>query len=174
MGQILLLFIFSFFRLYQLPNSLFFFNDWGRDMLVLLKWQQTGLPAFGSSHQRSSFQQSAVYFYLLYPDISSLAVTPYLPFYLNHFYLIVLYSFLSFLKNSNLATSLLITFYLISVHPNYHPKSFCLEPIFYPAAYFCLYLFFLPTSKKYSLFSLWVFPSPSAWPYPFHIQPRRC
>ena len=69
-------------------------------------------------------------------------------FYLNHFYLIVLYSFLSFLKNSNLATSLLITFYLISVHPNYHPKSFCLEPIFYPAAYFCLYLFFYQLQKN--------------------------
>ncbi|MEK7527717.1 MAG: hypothetical protein AAB574_01680 [Patescibacteria group bacterium] len=161
MGQILLLFIFSFFRLYQLPNSLFFFNDWGRDMLVLLKWQQTGLPPLlGPLTSALPFNQSAVYFYLLYPGYLLFGGHPISSvFTLIIFYLIVFVFLFVFLKkNSNLATSLLITFYLISVHPQFIIQNrFVWNPSFIPPLIFVSIYSFYQLQKKYSLFSLWVF-----------------
>lgn len=59
---------FLFFRLYRLPQSLLFFNDMGRDFLELYEWRHTGLPPLlGPQTSVISFNQSAVYFYWLYP-----------------------------------------------------------------------------------------------------------
>lgn len=65
---LLILFLFSFFRLFHLSSSLLFFNDIGRDNLVLREWQQRGIPPLlGPQTSVLPYNQSALYFYLLYP-----------------------------------------------------------------------------------------------------------
>ncbi|OGV97441.1 hypothetical protein A2W24_05700 [Microgenomates group bacterium RBG_16_45_19] len=68
LGCLTILSLFLALRLYRLPQSLLFFNDMGRDFLELYEWQTTGLPPLlGPQTSVISFNQSAVYFYLLYP-----------------------------------------------------------------------------------------------------------
>jgi len=161
MGYILLLFIFSFSRLYHLTSSLFFFNDWGRDMLVLLKWQQSGLPPLlGPLTSALPFNQSAVYFYLLYPGFLLFAGHPISSvFTLIIFYLITLAFLFFFLKqHPKLTTSLLITCYLVAIHPQFITQNrFVWNPSFIPPLIFISVYSFYQLQKKYSLFSLWVF-----------------
>ncbi len=60
--------LFIFLRLYHLPQTLNMFGDLARDFLELHEWQQTGLPPLlGPQNSAISFNQSAIYFYLLYP-----------------------------------------------------------------------------------------------------------
>lgn len=60
--------IFLFLRWYGIEQSLFFFNDMGRDFLVLLDWQSSGKPPLlGPQTSVVSYNQSALYFYLLFP-----------------------------------------------------------------------------------------------------------
>ena len=60
--------LFLFFRFYQLPQTLNFFGDLGRDFVVMQNWQRTGKPPLlGPQNSAMSFNQSAIYFYLLYP-----------------------------------------------------------------------------------------------------------
>ncbi|MEI7962137.1 MAG: hypothetical protein WCI04_07415, partial [archaeon] len=68
LASIVIIFVFSFLRLYQLDASLFFFNDIGRDFNVLFDWQKSGKPPLlGPQTSALPINQSAIYFYLLYP-----------------------------------------------------------------------------------------------------------
>ena len=157
MGHILLLFIFSFSRLYQLSNSLFFFNDWGRDMLVLLKWQQTGLPPLlGPLTSALPFNQSAIYFYLLYPGfllfqghpVSSVFTC--LLFYILGFYFIK--------KIFKLNTSLLIVIFLFSIHPQFIIQNrFVWNPSFLPPLLLISVYSFFHFQKEFTKKFLWIF-----------------
>lgn len=61
-------FIFLWWRLYKLPSSLLFFNDIGRDLLVLWQsWTNKNIFLLGPQNSALPFNQSAVYFYWLYP-----------------------------------------------------------------------------------------------------------
>lgn len=65
---IFLISIFLFLRFNNLNNSFFFYNDMGRDMQVLQTWQESGKPPLlGPQTSALPFNQSAIYFYLLYP-----------------------------------------------------------------------------------------------------------
>ncbi len=65
---LLLTFLFIWTRLYQLPQTLLFFIDIGRDANVMWDWYHTGRPPLlGPQTSALPFNQSAVYFYLLYP-----------------------------------------------------------------------------------------------------------
>ncbi|MFZ5376654.1 MAG: hypothetical protein ACOZAN_03240 [Patescibacteria group bacterium] len=60
--------VFLVFRLYSIHTSLLFFNDMGRDFSVLLDWYESGKPPLlGPQTSAFSFNQSAFYFYLLFP-----------------------------------------------------------------------------------------------------------
>lgn len=60
--------IFVFSRLYKLPETLWFFNDIGRDLSELYQWKSTGKPPLlGPQTSAIAYNQSAVYFYLLFP-----------------------------------------------------------------------------------------------------------
>lgn len=60
--------LFVFLRLYALDQSLLFFGDLARDFHVLQSWSQSGRPPLlGPQTSALSFNQSALYFYLLYP-----------------------------------------------------------------------------------------------------------
>lgn len=60
--------LFIYLRFFNLSTSLNFFGDLGRDFLVMQQWQTTGKPPLlGPQTSAMSFNQSAIYFYLLYP-----------------------------------------------------------------------------------------------------------
>ncbi len=60
--------LFIFLRLYKLSSSLLYYNDMGRDSLVLMEWSRTGKPPLlGPQTSALPFNQSAIYFYTLYP-----------------------------------------------------------------------------------------------------------
>jgi hypothetical protein len=114
--------LFLFLRYYQINRSLFFFNDIGRDYLVLYNWHQTGKPPLlGPQNSALPFNQSALYFYLLYPAFlitnqSFLATLHTLTFV----YLVAFLAGLYFLKNHpRLQVVTMICFFLISIHPQY-------------------------------------------------------
>ena len=63
-----ILLVFLFLRIYQIQDSLWFFNDIGRDFWVLGQWFESGIPPLlGPQTSVLPFNQSAVYFYLLAP-----------------------------------------------------------------------------------------------------------
>ncbi|AKM81451.1 MAG: hypothetical protein UT13_C0001G0489 [Candidatus Pacebacteria bacterium GW2011_GWF2_38_9] len=117
-----LILIFLFTRLYKIETSLLFFNDIGRDFLTLFKWQETGKPPLlGPQTSALPFNQSAIYFYLLYPFYLITGHSPYasLIAYAS-FYIISFITGLYFLrKYPRLEKSLLLVFLLIIVHPQY-------------------------------------------------------
>jgi len=64
----LLVSTFLFLRLNNLPNTIQLFGDTARDLLTLEHWHQTGKPPLLGPHTSAlSFNQSAWYFYFLYP-----------------------------------------------------------------------------------------------------------
>ncbi|MBU1033806.1 hypothetical protein KKI22_02530 [Patescibacteria group bacterium] len=117
-----LIVLFLFTRFYKIETSLLFFNDIGRDFLTLFKWQETGKPPLlGPQTSALPFNQSAVYFYLLYPFYLITGHSPYasLIAYIS-FYIISLIAGLYFLRHyPRLEKSLLLVFLLIIVHPQY-------------------------------------------------------
>lgn len=118
----LLSLIFLWTRFYQIETSLLFFNDIGRDFLALFKWQETGRPPLlGPQTSALPFNQSAVYFYLLYPFYLLTGHSPYASLIAySAFYLISFTLGLYFLRfYPRLEKSLLLVFLLITVHPQY-------------------------------------------------------
>ncbi len=114
--------LFLFTRLYRIEESLLFFNDIGRDFLALWRWQETGKPPLlGPQTSALPFNQSAVYFYLLYPlywlsggsFLSSLWT--YLLLYLLSFGLGLYW----LRRYPRLQQSLALVFLLIAVHPQH-------------------------------------------------------
>lgn len=64
----IILAIFIFFRWYKLESSLLFYNDMGRDYLTLFNWKESGKPPLlGPQTSVLSYNQTAWYFYILYP-----------------------------------------------------------------------------------------------------------
>ncbi len=67
-AAVVLALVFAWSRLFGIHDSLLFFIDMGRDANVLLTWQTTGRPPLlGPQTSALPFNQSAWYFYLLYP-----------------------------------------------------------------------------------------------------------
>lgn len=119
---LLLIAIFIFLRVYRIQESLLFFNDIGRDFLVLFNWNKTGKPPLlGPQTSALPFNQSAFYFYLLYPFYLITGHSPYasilalLVFYL-FFFITGVYLLR---KDKKLRYSLYFVFFLLSIHPQY-------------------------------------------------------
>jgi hypothetical protein len=101
-------------------------------MLVLLKWQQAGLPPLlGPLTSALPFNQSAIYFYLLYPGFLLFQGHPVgsvftcLLFYILGFFFIK--------KVFKVNTSLLIIIFLFSIHPQLIIQNrFVWNPSFLP------------------------------------------
>jgi len=114
--------LFLFLRFYKIQESLLFFNDIGRDYLVLWKWQQTGKPPLlGPQTSALPFNQSAIYFYALYPFYLLTGGSEYATLLAC-----ALFYVLSFLLGLYLLrykpqwrNSLLLTFFLIAIQPQY-------------------------------------------------------
>lgn len=118
----LLVLLFLFLRFYKIRESLFFSNDIGRDFLVFWRWQTSGKPPLlGPQNSALPFNQSAIYFYLLYPFYLIFAGSAYATIIANAiFYLSVFLLGLYLLRNKReWQYSLLIVFFLLTIHPQY-------------------------------------------------------
>lgn len=118
----LLALVFLWTRFYKIDTSLLFFNDIGRDFLALWNWQETGKPPLlGPQTSALPFNQSAIYFYLLYPFYLLSGHSPYASLIAySVFYLVSFALGLYFLRfYPRLEKSLLLVFLLITVHPQY-------------------------------------------------------
>lgn len=68
LSLILLILLFLFLRFYSIQDSLFFQNDIGRDFLILYEFLKEGkVPLLGPQNSALPFNQSALYFYYLFP-----------------------------------------------------------------------------------------------------------
>ncbi len=150
---VFLLILFIFLRFYKITNSLLFFNDIGRDFLALWNWQHSNKPPLlGPQTSAIPFNQSAVYFYLLYPFYLISNGSPYATlialavFYITAFVL-GLYLLRKYPRWRN---SLLIVFFLICLHPQYIIQNrFVWNPSFVsPFLLFAFYAF-LSLRRKY-------------------------
>lgn len=122
MAIVLIAGIFTFLRFYNLDQSFLFQNDMGRDMKVLQEWHDTGRPPLlGPQTSVMAFNQSAVYFYLLYPGFLISSGHPISSVYtLGTFYLLFLLGGYYFLHhNKKIFNIFLISFLLLSIHPQY-------------------------------------------------------
>ncbi len=121
-AAIFLAFLFLWTRFYKIDTSLLFFNDIGRDFLTLWKWQESGKPPLlGPQTSALPFNQSAVYFYLLYPFYLLTSHSPYASLIAcSLFYVLSFFVGLYYLREyPRLEKSLLLVFLLIIVHPQY-------------------------------------------------------
>ncbi len=119
-----ILFIFFFTRLYSITDSLFYLNDMGRDSLVLLDWQQTGKPPLlGPQTSALPFNQSAFYFYLLYPIFLLLNGSPFAALYTIDLFYLGVFSVAFYMiyrsKQKKVMIVYLVTLLLIILHPQF-------------------------------------------------------
>lgn len=118
----ILVLLFLFTRLYKIDSSLSFSNDIGRDFLVLWQWQDSGKPPLlGPQTSALPFNQSAIYFYLLYP-LYLLSGGSFLSSLWTYLlvYVLAFVAGLYFLRQKpRLQKSLVLVFLMITVHPQH-------------------------------------------------------
>jgi len=157
-----LIVLFLFLRFYNLNSSFFFFNDLGRDMLVLNEWQQSGKPPLlGPQTSALPVNQSALYFYLLYPGYLISQGHPFSSLYTLAFFYIAIFILGIYLlrKNKTLLPLALISFFLIAIHPQYIIQStkFVWNPSFVTPFIIISLISFYYLQTKYSLKHLLIF-----------------
>ena len=158
---LLLISLFLFLRFYNIRDGLFFFNDMGRDLLVLQNWQLSGKPPLlGPQTSVVPFNQSSIYFYYLYVFYLITKGSVFSALFANAFLYIVIYIFglVIFKKDSKITKIIHLSFFLICIHPQYIIQSrFVWNPSlitpFIMSAFFSFYLLI----QKYSKFRLWAF-----------------
>ncbi len=158
---ILIIFIFLFLRLHNLQNTFFFYHEMGRDSLVLLNWYQSGKPPLlGPQTSALPINQSAIYFYLLYPGylISNLlpisAVYTLCVYYLI-FFIIGLYLFKDHRQLKNLY---LFLYFIIAIHPQYIDQNhYIWNPSFVTPPVILAILTFYLLTKKFNSRLLYIF-----------------
>ncbi len=113
---------FLFFRFYNIRESLFFFNDIGRDFLVLLDWQRSGKPPLlGPQTSALPFNQSAWYYYSFYPLFLLTGGSPYSTLLTNAVvYLAIFWLGLYLVRSKPYWQRLwLVVFALMVIHPQF-------------------------------------------------------
>lgn len=119
---VLLLIAFLLTRLYLIQTSFFYLNDMGRDSLTLLSWQQSQKPPLlGPQTSALPFNQSAFYFYLLYPAFILSHGSPYAALYTLNIFYVLLFSGTFYLlkkaKRPKLMNIFLLAFGLLILQP---------------------------------------------------------
>jgi len=153
--------VFLIFRFYKLDQSFFFFNDMGRDMMVLQQWRLNGKPPLlGPQTSALPFNQGAIYFYLLYPGFLLSGGNPISAVYtLATFYLVFFFGLLYLLRRDHRATFIfLFSFFLLSIHPQYITQSrFVWNPSFVTPLIITAIFAFHSLLNKFSHKMLWLF-----------------
>jgi len=143
----------------------------GRDLSVLYQWQQTGKPPLlGPQTSVLPINQSALYYYLLYPFYLLTNQSSLTALYANSFVYLTVFIFL-FIKQKNnprLQIPLLLIFYLISIQPQYILQGrFIWNPSFV-TPFLLLSLFsFKSLITKFTKKSLWLLTLPLALAFSF-------
>ena len=158
---LLLIALFLFFRLYKIQTSLLFAVDMGRDLLALRQWWEKGIPPLlGPQTSTIPFNQSALYFYLLYPLFLITSHSPFSTIYTCC--LIYTASFALgvylFRKRPVWLKSLFITFLLLSLQPQFIIQNrFIWNPSLLAPFLIAAFFFFAKLQEKYSLKTLILF-----------------
>ena len=158
---IALISLFLFLRFYNIKNGLFFFNDMGRDLLVLQNWQLSGKPPLlGPQTSVLPFNQSSIYFYYLYIFYLITKGSVFSALFANAFLYIAMYIFglYIFKKDKKITNLLNIAFFLISIHPQYIIQSrFVWNPSLVTPFILSSFFAFHLLNQKYSKSRLWFF-----------------
>lgn len=155
------LLVFLFLRTFLLTESFHFFNDMGRDMYVLQQWNETGKPPLlGPQTSALPFNQSALYFYILYPFflISNHSL------YSSIIAVLILHvagilTGLYFLKGSPQKMMLwLVAWVLLSIHPQMVVQHrFVWNPSFVALLLMLAYATFVKLTATFSKITLFIF-----------------
>lgn len=153
--------VFLFIRFYRINNSLYFFDDMGRDFLVLYDWQNSGkIPLVGPQTSALPVNQSPVYYYFLMPFYLLTSHSPYSALIANA--TVYLFCFLLGLyltkTNKVLTKATFITFLLFIFHPQHILQNrFVWNPSLLPPILFLslvlIFLFIEKAKTKYLFFS---------------------
>ncbi len=146
--------LFVFIRLFNISNSLLYFNDMGRDSLVLLEWAETGKPPLlGPQTSALPFNQSALYFYLLYPIFLLTHYSSFSAVLTNvGFYLVTFATALYISRKNKILTKVsLLVFFLLTIHPQFIIQNrFVWNPSFVGPSILLAFLFFYRLKEKFS------------------------
>jgi hypothetical protein len=133
----------------------------GRDMSVLQTWNISGKPPLlGPQTSALPFNQSAIYFYSLYPGYLISRGNPISLVYTLAFVYILSFIIGSYLlrKEKNLPKILFIVFFLISIHPQYITQGrYVWNPSFVSPFIISAIISFYLLIKKFFWPTLWLF-----------------
>lgn len=153
--------LFIFLRLYRISESLLFFNDIGRDFLVLLNWLETGKPPLlGPQTSAIPYNQSAWYFYLLYPLFIITNHSLFSTIYTNILWYVFGFAALFWwLRDSKISVAALLTvFFLITIAPQVIIQHrFIWNPSFVLLPLLAAELALLQLQQRYSKLSVVIF-----------------
>lgn len=115
--------LFIFLRVYKIQQSFYLFGDVGRDLFVLQDWANNlfKLPLLGPQTSAISFNQSAVYFYYLFPFFLLMKYSVYSTLVASIFLYLVVFSFLFFWYRHKTKEQwqLIALYFLVSIHPQF-------------------------------------------------------
>lgn len=138
--MVLIVSLFLCLRLFRLNEGLLFYNDMGRDYLVLLDWAKSGKPPLlGPQTSVISYNQSAWYFYVLMPLFVLTGHSPFASTYTLLLFALVMLSLTMWrLKDHrDLQWAVLVVFFLLAIQPQaIWQNRFVWNPSFVP--YFLL------------------------------------
>ena len=138
--MVLIVSLFVSLRLFRLNEGLLFYNDMGRDYLVLLDWAKSGKPPLlGPQTSVISYNQSAWYFYVLLPLFVLTGHSPFASTYTLLLFALVMLSLAMWrLKDHrDLQWAVLVVFFLLAIQPQaIWQNRFIWNPSFVP--YFLL------------------------------------
>lgn len=153
--------IFSWLRLAHIQTSLLFFGDLGRDYFVLQQWQMTGKPPLlGPQTSALPFNQSAIYFYLLYPFYLLLNHSLFATVIANWTYHLLVFGAGLYLlrRHTHLRLVWLISWFLIAVQPQYVAQHrYIWNPSFVGMSLLTAYISFELLLKKFKPTTLAIF-----------------
>lgn len=115
--------LFVFLRVYKIEQNFYLFGDVGRDLFRLQTWSLNLLkpPLLGPQTSAISFNQSAVYFYYLFPFFLLMKHSVYSTLVAAIFLYLLVFSFLFFWYRDKVDDQwrLMALFFLISIHPQF-------------------------------------------------------
>lgn len=153
--------LFTWLRFAHLSQSLLFFGDFGRDFFMLQQWQMTGKPPLlGPQTSALPFNQSALYFYILYPFFLVLNHSMYSTIIASWFYHLVVFSAgIYFLRrHHHLRQVWLVSWLLMAIQPQYVIQHrYIWNPSFVGMCLLAAYMAFELLIKKFTYPRLIVF-----------------
>jgi len=165
--------LFLWLRFYSLRTAFDFTGDPGRDMLTLWDWRENGKPPLlGPQTSAMPLNQSAVYFYMLYPVFLLMNGNPISAnITVAIFWIVSLVAGLVILrKRPDLQWVCLIVFALSSIQPIFVSQTRAVwNPSFLPPLITAVFISILLLEEKFSLARMFVFTVSLAWAVSLHF-----